>query len=171
MRCACFSVLNRLPRVPWLLCKLLRLTSLYPMIPTQATRTGLEPTLGAFIHSFMPPCPAPAHCQHSCVEVVVLTTATLYPCPSPGCPMSPGPTLLLGDIAGAASLLLCHLQDSGVRLVALGQSPVALHGPILTLGLPRLGTGLCTPHTPTLSPAASPCTGPPHAHTSVSTAV
>ena len=137
MHCACSGALHRLPRALCFLSVSPRHIA-FPVPPFPDTRTGACTERS---HSFILPCiHVLAPCLCMCTAFVrVLTIATLYPFPSPGCPMVWGPTFLLADIGGVVWLLPCHLQDSGVRSSAHGQSPVAPHGPILSPGPPRLG--------------------------------
>ena len=116
-----------------------RLITAFPPHPLPGTRTGARTERS---HSFILPCiHVLALCLCMCAAfTIAFTIATLYPSLFPGCPMVWGPTFLLADTGGVVWLLPCHLQDSEVRSSAHGQSPAALHGPILSPGPPRLGT-------------------------------
>ena len=123
------------------------------------------------LRSFIHACPAPAHCWRRIVPVAVLTSATLYPCPSFGHATPAASTFLLGETAGASWLHLCHLQDSGVRAGVCSPLHAAPHGPIPLLGHSKFGPRLCTPVPPTLTPSSSVCIGLLPAHTTASAGV
>ena len=113
-----------------------RLITAFPPHPLHA----LEHALSGRIHSFF---------HASTYWLIVCACALLSPLFSPlppftlsfslVAPWCGAPHSCLPDTGGVAWLLPCHLQDSEVRSSAHGQSPVALHGPILSPGPPRLG--------------------------------